>query len=136
MSREIRYKFHSTIVEDWLSLLPVNSNKLKTFEFFEKAFNRVFDKASVSMSEITLSAILDRVLYNSAEQFPLLATLQIKNDCLNFTEFKKTLKKHSEKEMKDAFHYMLTEFLCVIGNVTGEQLTPLLHKELYEKGKP
>jgi hypothetical protein len=132
MNRELRYKFHSTTVEEWITSLPPKSGKHKIYGKLEKAFIRIFDKAAVSVSEITLIPVLDRILYNSSEKFPLLSKIKISKDRPDFSDLKKSLKKYDEKEIKTAFHYLLTEFLMVLGYLTGEQLTPLLHKEFNE----
>jgi hypothetical protein len=135
MSPEIRYKFHSSAVEGWMTCLPKDLKKQALVELFTSSFKRVLAKASVSISAVTLNPILDRVLYNSSEQFPLLATVKIDKEGLNFADLEKSLKKYDDKQIKRAFHYLITEFFYVIGNLTGEQLTPLLHKELNESSK-
>ncbi len=79
-----------------------------------------------SVSEVTLAAVLDRVLYNSSEQHSVLKGIKANGIKLNFAG----LKNVRNENMQDAFHYLITEFIYIIGNLTAERLTPVLYQVL------
>jgi hypothetical protein len=108
----------------------VHLDSVALAEHCETMLTRLYGKAQVSVSDITLKAILDRVLHNSSSLYPLLSAIRIENSGLNFDELNINLRLYTEAEVKAAFHYLMTEFMFIIGKLTGEQLTPLLHKEI------
>jgi hypothetical protein len=130
VNREIRYKSHARAVADWLRKFPSSLSREQFINAVEFVFENVLAKTQITVSEITLSAVLDRVLYNSCVKYPILSELKLEDAKLNFSGFKKNLKSASHSEIKEAFQYFVTEFLFVIGNLTGEILTPILYNEL------
>jgi hypothetical protein len=130
MTRDLRYKQHSEQVAAWIDWSTSGLKKQHLAEHFEKTILALLNRAQPSVSDLTLAAILERVLYNSTEQFPLLQFIQIINGRWTLDPIQKKLENFDEIEIKKAFHYLITEFLFIIGNLTGEQLTPILHKEL------
>lgn len=129
MNREIRYNYHSKVVAVWIVKATEGMPDGKLIAFFEKTFLQLFRRTQVSVSEVTLFAILDRVLYNSTEKYPLLGIIQLNDSVLKFSDYGKVEKNFSAAEIKEAFQSLITEFLFIIGNLTGEQLTPYLHAE-------
>jgi hypothetical protein len=130
VNREIRYKSHARAVADWLQKFPSSLSREQFINAVEFVFDNVLAKTQITVSEVTLSAVLDRVLYNSCIKYPILSELKLEDAKLNFSGFKKNLKSASHSEIKEAFQYFVTEFLFVIGNLTGEVLTTTLYNEL------
>jgi hypothetical protein len=130
VNREIRYKSHAHAVGVWLQKISSSLTPEQFVNAIEEVFDNLLDKTQITVSEVTLSAVLDRVLYNSCVKYPILNELKLDDAKLNFGGFKKNLKSASQSEIKEAFQYFVTEFLFVIGNLTGEILTPMLYSEL------
>ena len=130
MNRQLRYAYHSETIETWIQKSTGKLSSQNLSEFLELAINDIILKAQTSISEVTVLAILERVLYNSAERYSLLREVKIENDKLQFAMLHPSYKSYSNSEIREAFHYLITEFLFIIGNLTGEQLTPIMHDEL------
>jgi hypothetical protein len=135
MNRELRYRFHSRFVENWLAELVESHPKLSLVKILQDILERLYLRTQTAVSPVTLSAILERVLYNSSEQYPILASIQVIDDKADFSRLENAAKAFDRTQTREAIHYLLTEFLFIIGTLTGEQLTPFLHQELENYSK-
>lgn len=97
---------------------------------FETAFTAVWKRASHTLGEVTLHAIVDRVLYVAAEQYPFFSTLQFGHDGLHSKVFRERISTVSEADLEAGVRFALLEFITVLGSLTAEILTPALHAEL------
>ena len=129
MNNELRYKFHHQFTFDCLNLLDNHTPK-NFVSSMEKAIDGLYDRCKTSISELTLGVVLDRVIYNSSERHQILSMLKVESNRVSFKNFK--LKDLNFTIIKEAFLYLITEFFFVIGNLTAEQLTPLLHHTFSE----
>lgn len=83
-------------------------------------------RASVTLSQVTMLVVLDRVLRQSLEKFPVLSSVTSSN-LINF----KNLDTHKNpEELSTALRFLLLELLRVIGRITADILTTPLHQEL------
>src|SRR4029077_14703976 len=105
-----------------------SSNQLA--QLFEQAMGAIWHRAYLTLGELTLTAIVDRVLYNATENFPTFGSLKLDTNGINCAEFRERASTMSERELAKSIHFVLVELLTVIGNLTAEVLTPFLHSEL------
>ena len=118
---------HAALVEAWLDRVgPLDPAQLVAV--FERALSALWRRAEVTLGEVTLTAIVDRVLYTTAETHPFLSTLKIDERGVCFDAFRQVRVGHAD--LTDAVHLVLVEFLRVLGHLTDEILTPALHAEL------
>ena len=87
-------------------------------------------RALVTLGDVTLKAILDRVLYTAAERFPLLSPLEVDATGLRSDKFRQGAGSLHRDQLGEGIRFILVEFLTVLGNLTAEVLTPALHAEL------
>ena len=99
-------------------------------QLFERAMAALWNRAYLTLGEVTLTAIVDRVLYGAVEQFPSFGSLKVEESGIDFQEFRKQNKNFSADELTEGMRFVVTEFMVVIGNLTAEILTPALHMEL------
>ena len=99
-------------------------------QLFEEAIGVLWRRASPTLGEVTLAAIADRVLYNAAEQFPVFDALKLSAGGVDGAEFRERAGRLSGRELTEGVPFVLVEFLTVIGNLTADILTPVLHAEL------
>src|SRR5690606_37974546 len=122
---------HVACVDDWLGRSAKDLAPDALLQLFEVAFDALRACTSTTLGEVTLSAITDRVLYNAAEQFPLLSSLKVAPDggiqCIDIREHIGSVR---ASELRGGIRFVLVEFLTVLGNLTAEILTPELHSEL------
>jgi hypothetical protein len=117
-------------------------------QLFEHAMGALWNRAHPTLGDVTLSAIMDRVLYNASERFSPFERLKVEPTGIDFRGFHEEGNVFDDDELIEGIQFVIVEFLVVIGNLTGEILTPALRSELskitakdsasgkHEKGKP
>lgn len=98
-------------------------------ELFERALEALWQRAHRTLGEVTLTAIVDRVLYTASEHYPPVASLKVERTGIQFEAFRER-ESLLDDNLLDAIRLVLVELLTVLGNLTGEILTPALHAEL------
>jgi hypothetical protein len=127
---------HSARVDAWMGLLAKDAPPPRLLEFFEQGFAAMWRRALVTLGDVTLTAILDRVLYNAAQRFPLLAPLEMDGNGLRTENLRARIDDLNRDRLQDGLRFILVEFLTVLGNLTAEVLTPALHSALAKVAVP
>lgn len=120
---------HVTCVNTWLDRakrLP----PLHLLDAFQAAFDALWARAHRSLGDVTLTAIVDRVLCSASDAFPELGAMQAEPGRLPFRQFRAHAGRLPPQERADAIRFVLVELLTVLGNLTAEILTPALHSAL------
>jgi len=99
-------------------------------QLFEQAVGAIWRRAYITLGEITLTAVAERVLYVAAEKFPLFESLEVGEKGVVCQGLLESANTDDEGQLNDGIRFVLIEFLLVIGNLTGGILTPALHSEL------
>ena len=122
---------HASAVDAWLKRSAKDQPAKVLLQLFEAAFSALWSRTDVTLGEVTLTAIADRVLYGAAEKFPLLASLKLEpTGGIDGSELAARLGSVASAELKEGLRFVLVEFLTVLGNLTAGILTPELHAEL------
>jgi hypothetical protein len=121
---------HSACVDVWMERVAKDSPPERLIQVFEQGFAAIWGRAHQTLGDVTLTAIADRVLYNAAEQFTLLAPLKIEVTGLRGQALRESAAGVHRDELAAGLRYVLVEFLAVVGNLTADILTPALHAEL------
>jgi hypothetical protein len=121
---------HMKCVSAWLETAACAGPPERLAQLFEEAFGVLWQRAHLTLGGITLTAIVDRVLYSASEQYPVLSSLRVEPTGLQFQEFREHASKERADHLIEAIRFGLTEFLTVLGDLTGDILTPVLHAQL------
>ena len=126
---------HAAFVDAWFdrTLASQDVSAARLISLFERAAGALWERSQRPLGEVTVAAIVDRVLYNASEKYPSLGTLKIEGTRISFDELRRQ-GKAGLPDLRDAIRFVLVEFLTVIGNLTDEILTPGLHAELARVG--
>ena len=120
---------HTNHVNLWMKHEAKGLTPEQLVQLFEQAMGALWRRAHLTLGEVTLAAIVDRVLHNAAEQFPLLESLEVEASGVNCRSLRAAA--NSDKgQLTDGIRFVLVEFFVVIGNLTAGVLTPALHSEL------
>jgi hypothetical protein len=87
-------------------------------------------RAHQTLGNVTLSAIVDRVLYVAAEKYPILAALELTESGIHCQGLHQRAGMLDRGELAEGVRFVMVEFLTVLGNLTAEILTPALHAAL------
>ncbi len=120
---------HQTAVAAWMQGSIGDASAPAMLAAFEAAFSALWRRSYLVLGEVTLVAILDRVLATATERYPLLADVAATPSGLDCTRLR-SQRLTSAAQLTGAVAFVLVEFLTVLGNLTAEILTPALHAEL------
>lgn len=96
---------------------------------FERAISAIWQRAQVTLGDVTLAAIVDRVLYTAAARFLAFEALTVETSGVRFDELT-GVDDLGADELAQAIRFTMIELLTVLGHLTAEILTPALHAEL------
>jgi len=112
--------------QGWHGSLPVPA----LLDVYERTLAGLWRRAHMSLGEITLVAIVDRVLHHGVERFPHLAALKVEASGVHFGELRPSAEALQVALLEESLQFLVVELLRVLGTLTGEILTPGLHAEL------
>jgi hypothetical protein len=121
---------HLDVVNHWLAQTAHGLSSHQLLHLFDQAMAALCQRAYLTLGEVTLTAIVDRVLYNAAEKFALFESLEPAARGVNCQGLLERLNAGNEGDLPEGIRFVLVEFLTVIGNLTAEILTPALHSAL------
>ena len=119
---------HVECVEAWLDQAAKTLAPAQLVTLFERALSALWRRAEITLGEVTLTAIVDRVLYTASETYPFLSALKVEETGIGFDGFRE--QGAHVANLPEAVRLVLVEFLTVLGHLTDEILTPALHAEL------
>jgi len=100
---------------------------------FQDGFGALWLRAHQTLGDVTLTAIFDRVLHYAVERFPIMSSVRVETKGLRCDELReKAAAGVPLADLRPAIHFVLVEFLTVLGNLTADILTPSLHAALCE----
>jgi hypothetical protein len=120
---------HIARVEAWLHDVGHLRNE-ELVAVFERTMAALWRRAHDTLGEVTLTAIVDRILYIASEQYPVLSTLKIDRTGIRFDDFRTQEGTHEDAQLIEAMRFVVVEYLSVLGNLTADVLTPALHAQL------
>lgn len=121
---------HGACVNAWMERATNGLPPEWLLPAFEQGFAAVWGRANRTLADVTLMAILDRVVYVAAEQYPFLSALKVEANGLRCQELQVRAESVEHDQLAEGIRFVLVEFLTVLGNLTAEILTPALHSEL------
>lgn len=121
---------HTAFVESWLEGSARGLSHAGLISLFERALAALWRRTEVTLGEITLTAVADRVLCVASETYPSLAALKVEGTGVRFDEYRQEAVSEDGAPLEDVVRFVLVEFLTVLGNLTDEILTPALHAAL------
>ena len=124
---------HAAYVEAWLRRAAPNAKSLpsaRLVSLFQRAMDALWQRAENTLGEVTLAAIVDRVLYTASEQHSFLSMLKVDDSGVSFDGLREQGAVPRDVDLAGVVSFVLAELLTVLGNLTDEILTPALHGEL------
>jgi hypothetical protein len=120
---------HAACVDAWLGG-AADLSPAEIADHFERGLAALWHRAVRTLGEVTLAAIVDRVLYTASEKYPLLAAVKVEGRDIRLSASAEERAAFPRAELLEAARFVLVEFLAVLGSLTAEILTPGLHAEL------
>lgn len=118
---------HTACVREWMGAAAAGLSPEAKLALFERALGALWERAQRTLGEVTLGAIVDRVLHDVRAESPRMPALVVSSEGVRLGE----LRVQGDLDgLDDAMRRTLVALLTVIGNLTAEILTPGLHAAL------
>lgn len=121
---------HAAVVTAWMESSATGLPSHRLAALFEQALRVLWDRAHVTLGDVTLSAIVDRVVHVAVEEHEVFSALSVDPSGLRFESFRDRAAALPADELAAGIQFVLIEFLTVLGSLTAEILTPPLHANL------
>ncbi len=118
---------HAACVREWMDAAAAGLSPEAKLALFERALGALWERAHRTLGEVTLGAIVDRVLHDVRAESPLMAALVVSSEGVRLGELRG---QEGLDGLDDAMRRTLVALLTVIGNLTADILTPGLHAAL------
>jgi hypothetical protein len=100
-------------------------------QLFEQAMGALWNRTHQTLGSVTLGAVTDRVVVNASEKFAPFESIKVETQGIDFRELRKQAGVFDDGDaLAEGIRYVIVEFVSVIGNLTGDILTPGLYSEL------
>lgn len=129
MGSKSRANDHASCVAAWRRRVAADGSPAALLRAFERGFRAVWRRAHVTLGDITLTAIGDRILHDAADVYPLLGSVRLEPTGISCDALDRDAALDRD-ELGEAMEMVLVDFLTVVGRLTGDVLTPALHAEL------
>ena len=121
---------HGACVNAWMERGVSGSPPDRMLHAFEETFAAMWRRAQMTLGDVTLAAIVDRVVHAARERHPALAPLQVEATGLRCDGLRQRAASLQGSQLEEGVRFVLVEFLTVLGDLTDEILTPALHDQL------
>lgn len=121
---------HTAAVASWMLKIADGRPPAQLVRASADAFAGMWRRAVVTLGEVTLAAILERVLHESTARFPVLESLRMNAGVVDFGPVVERAASVDAEALRQALVFFLTRFLTVLGNLTADILSRALHSEL------
>ena len=117
-------------VDNWVKEAGRGLSAAQLVDLAEMATDALWKRAYLTLGAATVAAVMDRVLFTAAENFPSFKSLQLAPMGIDWRGLREQHESLNERELADGTHFVITEFMKVVGNLTAEILVPALQAEL------
>jgi len=122
---------HAEIVSEWFERTAKACPTRDLAPLFGRALLAVWERARVTLGEVTLRAVFDRVLGAARQRFPCIARLRLGADPDIFRSLVEQREVVTDRaEFESTMRWVMTELLTLLGGLTGEILSSPLHAAL------
>lgn len=121
---------HKACVDAWMDRTGKGAPSELLVQGFEEAFTALWRRAHQTLGDVTLTAIVDRVLFSGVGRFPILSELKVETTGLRCEGLRRNARHVLPGDLENAIKFVLVEFLTVLGDLTAHILTLALHAEL------
>ena len=120
---------HVAHFEAWVARFPRDLSSADRVARFDRAFSALRRRAAITLGKITAAAIVNRVVFTARDRYPRLAALKVDPGGVSLKGLDADEGALGSPDRAAALTFLPLEFLRLVGDLTGEILTPELHAE-------
>ncbi|WP_426754463.1 hypothetical protein [Myxococcus sp. Y35] len=120
------------VVRAWREGWPVLASSQALLDLFERAFRGLWRRGHSTLGRVTLMAVTERVLQQGAKVHPHLSALIVRPEGVRFGELRPVAEQLDAGRLEESLVFLVEQWLCVLGALTGEVLSSSLHRALLD----
>lgn len=121
---------HSGNVHAWLASAQKGLSSQDLIDLFGLGLDSVWTSAEKIISDVTLIAVFDRVAAYGQALYPWVPMIPLKANRPDLASMRAAAASIDRKETLMLIQILLTEYVSILGAMTGETLTPRMHRAL------
>ncbi len=121
---------HAACVAAWFGRTAKGLPSARLVDLLERACEALWARVRSTLGDVTMGAIVDRVVHEAAGQFAPFGALEVGPAGVGFAGLRARAEGLSEGELGGGVRLLLADLLRVLGHLTAEVLTPALHATL------
>jgi len=119
-----------TCVAAWIERTAPGLSSEEHVQLFEMSLAAMWRRSQRPLGDVTVAAIMDRVVDAAIERFPILVGLRVEASGVSCLELRARTAEADGTQLLEAMRFVLVEYLTVLGNLTADIFTPALRAEL------
>ena len=119
-----------TCVSSWIERTAPGLSGEEHVQLFEMSLAAMWTRSQRPLGDVTVAAIMDRVVCTAVERFPVIAGLRVEASGVSCLELRARAAEADDAQLIEAMRFVLVEYLTVLGNLTADIFTPALRAEL------
>lgn len=121
---------HAACVEQWRRRLGDELDAPTLIRAFERAYHALWQRARLTLGDVTLIAIGDRVLHDAVEEHSILEGIRLDESGISCDDLQRRGSALELAALDRAVRAVLVDLLAVLGRLTAGVLTVPLHAAL------
>ena len=121
---------HQACVDAWCEAQAQALSTAQLLPRFDSALAAVWQRAHRTLGDVTLMAIVERVLHDAAQRAPIFGALTVEANGFCCDTLRLQAETADPGELREGMRFVLVEYLTVLGSLTADVLTQALHSEL------
>ncbi len=119
-------------VASWIERTAPGLSGEEHVQLFEMSLAAMWTRSQRPLGDVTVAAIMDRVVCTAVERFPVLAGLHVEASGVSCLDLRARARaaEADNAQLLEAIRFVLVEYLTVLGNLTADIFTPALRAEL------
>lgn len=117
-------------VASWIERTAPGLSGEEHVQLFEMSLAAMWTRSQRPLGDVTVAAIMDRVVCTAVERFPVIAGLRVEASGVSCLELRARAAETDDAQLLEAMRFVLVEYLTVLGNLTADIFTPALRAEL------
>lgn len=120
-------------VASWLEHAADGLSGEELVQLFDLALAALWKRSYRPLGDVTVAAIVDRVVHDATERFPILLGLEVEASQVSSVDLRRRAAEMGAAQrsaFREGIHFVLVEYLTVLGNLTADIFTPALREVL------
>lgn len=118
------------VVEKMVAERISQARKEEVLKIYEDLLQTIWNRILPTLGRVTVSAIMERALALTAEDFPSVGRLQVTNDGLSFDQLRVRVGEEERDVLRDALRELVANLIDILAMLTGDILVRQLIKEI------